>query len=55
MMNLSGIARPEEVLWHTLRHTAATHWSKAGVDIHIVRRRLGHASAAFTMDATATS
>ena len=46
----AGIARPETVVWHTLRHTAATHWIKAGVEIHVVSRRLGHASAAFTMD-----
>ena len=50
LVERSGIARPQEVVWHTLRHTAATHWIKAGVDIHIVSRRLGHASAAFTMD-----
>jgi len=50
LVERSGIARPGEVVWHTLRHTAATHWIKAGVDIHIVSRRLGHASAAFTMD-----
>lgn len=41
----SEITRPDEIVWHTLRHTAATHWIKAGVDIHIVSRRLGHASA----------
>ena len=46
----AGIVRPEAVVWHTLRHTAATHWIKAGVEIHVVSRRLGHASAAFTMD-----
>jgi integrase len=33
-----------------LRHTAATLWIKAGADLHGVSRRLGHASAAFTMD-----
>ena len=46
----AGISKPEMVVWHTLRHTAATHWIKAGVEIHVVSRRLGHASAAFTMD-----
>jgi len=46
----SGIERPEEVNWHTLRHTAASLWIKAGVDVFTVSRRLGHASAAFTMD-----
>ena len=46
----AGISKPATVVWHTLRRTAATHWSKAGVEIHVVSRRLGHASAAFTMD-----
>jgi integrase len=36
--------------FHTLRHTAASQWIKYGVDIFTVSRRLGHASAAFTMN-----
>ena len=46
----SALKRPKEITTHTLRHTAATHWIRAGVDIYTVSRRLGHASAAFTMD-----
>lgn len=38
------------VNWHTLRHTAATQWLRHGVDVFSVSRRLGHASASFTMD-----
>ena len=46
----SGITNPETVNWHTLRHTAASQWLRHGVDVFAVSRRLGHASAAFTMD-----
>ncbi|MSQ35687.1 MAG: hypothetical protein EXR63_00880 [Dehalococcoidia bacterium] len=46
----SGVARPETVSFHCLRHTAATQWLRSGADIHSVSRRLGHASAAFSMD-----
>lgn len=35
---------------HGLRHTHATLLIKAGVDVHEVSTRLGHASTAFTMD-----
>jgi integrase len=45
----SGIADPDTVDFHALRHTAATQWIRAGADIHVVSRRLGHASAAFTI------
>lgn len=38
----------EGVNFHTLRHTAATQWIRSGADIHIVSRRMGHASASFT-------
>jgi integrase len=38
------------VTWHSLRHSAASLWIRAGVDLLTVSRRLGHASAAFTMD-----
>lgn len=46
----SGISHPETVNWHTLRHTAASQWLRHGVDVFSVSRRLGHASASFTMD-----
>lgn len=32
------------------RHTTASQWIKAGVDLLTVSRRLGHGSASFTMD-----
>jgi integrase len=46
----SPLAQPDTVKWHTLRHTAASQWLLHGADIFTVSRRLGHASAAFTMD-----
>lgn len=33
---------------HMLRHTAATNWVRAGVDVDVVQRLLGHASLAST-------
>lgn len=33
---------------HMLRHTAATNWVRAGVDLDVVQRLLGHASMAST-------
>lgn len=50
VVDRSGIADPSTVTWHTLRHTAATQWLRHGADVFSVSRRLGHASAAFTMD-----
>ena len=50
LLNASGIADPGTVNFHSLRHTAASQWIKAGVDLLTVSRRLGHGSAAFTMD-----
>ena len=38
------------VTFHSLRHTAASLWIRAGVDIFTVSRRLGHSKTAFTMD-----
>lgn len=35
---------------HDLRHTHATLWIAAGVNIKLVSERLGHASVAFTLD-----
>lgn len=46
----AGIVDTDTVTWHTLRHTAASQWIRHGADIFTVSRRLGHASAAFTMD-----
>ena len=46
----SGLGSPQSVKWHTLRHTAASHWLLRGVDVLVVSRRLGHASVSFTMD-----
>lgn len=45
-----AIEHTESVKFHTLRHTAASQWIRHGADIFTVSRRLGHASAAFTMD-----
>ncbi len=39
---------PETIVWHTLRHTAASHWLAAGVSTFEVARRLGHSSTAIT-------
>jgi len=50
VVDASGIADPASVNWHTLRHTAATQWLAHGADVFSVSRRLGHASASFTMD-----
>ena len=50
ILTASAIEHPETVSWHTLRHSAATWWLRAGADLHTVSRRLGHASAAFTLD-----
>ncbi len=46
----SGLDRPATITFHTLRHTAATQQIRVTKDIHLVSRRLGHSSAAFTMD-----
>jgi len=46
----SGIEDKRSVNFHSLRHTAASMWIQAGVDLLIVSRRLGHGSASFTMD-----
>ena len=50
IVSKSGLAEQDSVHWHTLRHTAASQWIKQGADIFTVSRRLGHSSAAFTMD-----
>jgi len=50
VVDASGIGDPASVNWHTLRHTAATQWLHHGADVFSVSRRLGHASASFTMD-----
>lgn len=38
------------IRFHDLRHTHASHLLKAGVNVKIVSRRLGHASVSFTLD-----
>jgi integrase len=50
IVDRSDIDEPDEVKWHTLRHTAASQWILRGADIFTVSRRLGHASSSFTMD-----
>lgn len=50
LVNGSEVPDPNTVTWHILRHTAASLWIRHGADIFTVSRRLGHASAAFTMD-----
>jgi integrase len=50
VVSAAELSDPETILWHTLRHTAASQWIAQGADIFTVSRRLGHASAAFTMD-----
>lgn len=50
VLDRSGIPDLDTINWHTLRHTAATQWLHHGVDVFSVSRRLGHASASFTMD-----
>ena len=50
VISTTDLSDPGTILWHTLRHTAASQWIKQGADIFTVSRRLGHASAAFTMD-----
>jgi integrase len=50
VVNRSALKDNSSVTWHTLRHTAASQWILHDVDIFTVSRRLGHASATFTMD-----
>lgn len=50
IVKAARLENPEQVNWHTLRHTAASLWLKAGIDVFTVSRRLGHGRAAFTMD-----
>lgn len=49
LIERSGISEPTTARWHTLRHTAASMWISAGMDVFSVSRRLGHASPAFTL------
>jgi len=44
----SSIEDVGTVTWHTLRHTAASHWLMAGVTTFEVARRLGHGSTNIT-------
>jgi integrase len=45
-----GEAGPAGVTPHDLRHTAASLAVAVGADVKVVRRMLGHASAAMTLD-----
>lgn len=49
ILKASRIEKPETANWHSLRHTAASLWIKAGIDVFVVSRRLGHANPGFTM------
>jgi len=44
------LARPGGVTLHSLRHTHASMWIAAGVDILTVSRRFGHAGPSVTLD-----
>ena len=46
----SDIRDISEVNFHSLRHTAASLWIRAGVELLTVSRRLGHATTSFTTD-----
>ena len=50
IIDRTGLTDPDSIHWHTLRHSAASQWIRRGMGIFTVSRRLGHASAAFTMD-----
>ena len=50
VLDRTSMEAPETINWHSLRHTAASLWLRAGVDVFTVSRRLGHGSASFTMD-----
>lgn len=50
VVNRAGLTDAGSVNWHALRHTAASQWLRHGADVYAVSRRLGHGSAAFTMD-----
>ncbi len=50
VLDRTDIVVPETINWHSLRHTAASLWLRAGIDVFTVSRRLGHGSASFTMD-----
>ena len=43
----AGVAKPGGI--HTLRHCYATGLLEAGVELHVIQRRLGHTSIRSTM------
>ncbi len=47
-LSRTAVVNVHEVTWHTLRHTAASHWIGAGVPSFEVARRLGHSSTSIT-------
>jgi integrase len=52
-MNVAKSAGVERVTFHTLRHSSVSFALAAGVSAKIIAERVGHASAAFTLDAYA--
>ena len=50
VLDRTDIVEPETINWHSLRHTAASLWLRAGINVFTVSRCLGHGSASFTMD-----
>ena len=46
-LNKAGIDKPGGI--HTLRHCYATGLLEAGVELHVIQRRLGHSSIRSTM------
>jgi site-specific recombinase XerD len=39
----------QDVVWHTLRHTFASHLIQAGVDVSVVKELMGHRRIETTM------
>jgi len=50
LMRDLGIAGLPRFTAHELRHTMASQWLNDGEDVRVVQERLGHASAAMTLD-----
>lgn len=50
LVRAAGIDDLDGLNFHSLRHSAASLWIRAGVDIFTVSRRLGHSKTSFTMD-----
>jgi integrase len=50
MARLVQVAKVRRITFHGLRHTCATLLLGAGVPVHVVSQRLGHAKASITSD-----